>query len=91
MSNTTFVIAGCYKEYALFLDREGFPEPHIYHRLPRQPYTFISDPLRLYGVVNATVLCIGGYEKSPVFTYRKKRWERISPNIKFITESGERL
>ncbi len=69
-----FVIAGDYHEYFAFLKREG-----LQRTTPK--YIFISDPTRLYGIRDCTVLCVGRYWLSPVYlgkdylNYRGITWK----------------
>jgi len=79
MTDPTFVIAGSYREYSIFLEDRGLSKQTT-------DYIFISDPLRLHGMQNISILCIGQYWKSPVFAVRDHVEDR---NITFVTESGK--
>ncbi len=74
-----FVIAGDYTEYHEFLRQKN-----VLRSTTR--YIFISDPMRLYGLTDVHVLCVGHYWQSPVYQFHHK-----STTIRFVDESGREV
>ena len=76
------VIAGNYHEYFSFLERHGLPRY-------TNNYSFISDPTRLYGMRDATILCVGKYWLSPVCHFLYLEETIKERNIQLLDESGK--
>ncbi len=73
-----FVIAGSYAEYNDFIRRKQLPQSVTIN------YIFISDPMRLYGRKDVTVLSVGHYQESPVYQHHA-----LSNHVTFIGEDGK--
>ena len=76
------VIAGNYHEYFSFLERQGL-------RRSNGIYIFISDPTRLYGMRDATIICVGKYWLSPICHFLYLEETMKERNIQFVDESGK--
>lgn len=75
------VIAGSYHEYFIFLKEKGLPRTTTH-------YLFISDPTRLYGLEHITIVCVGDYQRSPVWTFTYRRKVTRERDLRFIDEVG---
>ncbi len=77
-----FVIAGNYAEYKYNFANKSPLDPTV-------SYIFISDPMRLYGMRDVKVICIGHYWKSPVYKFHFPH--RLTKNIRFVNEVGKEV
>jgi hypothetical protein len=75
------IIAGDMHEYKAFLEENGLP-------LDRNQYVFISDPTRLYGMQDVTILCVGNYRRSPVLNYKYLTREQTVRHIRLVDSEG---
>jgi hypothetical protein len=75
------IIAGDMYEYKAFLQENGLP-------LDRNQYVFISDPMRLKGMYDVTILCVGSYRRSPVLSYQYVTHEQTVRHIRFVDIKG---
>jgi hypothetical protein len=82
---TTFVIAGDYYEYFSFLKKKGYPRN-------TSEYVFFSDPTHLLSLHDVKILCVGEYEKSPVYNFNYLLLhQKQSRNIRFVNELGDEV
>src|SRR5690242_6308769 len=78
------IVAGDMYEYKAFLREQDL-------ELDRDKYLFISDPMRLLGISNVRILCVGTYWKSPVLRFEGLevlKWRNV---IRFVDCNGEEV